>query len=376
MSLLTDVMKTINKEAKAEVATQGIVKINMPKIPLTSLRLNYMLYGGLPRGCIIEFFGSEGGGKTTSALDAIKNSQLLFKAIWEHQIEQLENNPSRTNEETSRLEYLQARGALKCVFIDCENTLSEEWCKVIGVNLDELIVIKPREQPAEVIFEWAVNIADTGEVGLIVLDSIGVMLSAQAYNKTMEEKTYGGISKPLTLFAQKMTMLCYKHHLTLIGINQIREDLNAQYANAYTTPGGKAWKHACSLRLEFRKGYYINEKNERLTNADAVSPCGNVVDVAIKKTKVCKPDRLKGMFTLNYEKGIDEITDFIELCLKADICTQRGSYFYFYDAASDIRTWEGVILKFQGKANLYNYLSQNKSFLDVLYKELSEKLIL
>ena len=37
-----------------------------------------MLYGGLPRGKLIEFAGEENSGKTTTALDAVGNAQVLF----------------------------------------------------------------------------------------------------------------------------------------------------------------------------------------------------------------------------------------------------------------------------------------------------------
>jgi recombination protein RecA len=40
---------------------------------------NYITYGGVPRGRIIEFAGEENGGKTTTALDIVANAQKLFK---------------------------------------------------------------------------------------------------------------------------------------------------------------------------------------------------------------------------------------------------------------------------------------------------------
>lgn len=39
-----------------------------------------MTYGGVPRGAMVEFYGEEGGGKTTTALDVVANAQKLFKA--------------------------------------------------------------------------------------------------------------------------------------------------------------------------------------------------------------------------------------------------------------------------------------------------------
>jgi len=43
----------------------------------------------------------------------------------------------------------------------------------------------------------------------------------------------------------------------------LREDLNSMYST-YSTPGGKMWKHACAVRIKFRKGDFIDEKGEKV----------------------------------------------------------------------------------------------------------------
>ena len=55
MSKLDVLVSNINKEWKEDIAARGIKRITTKKIPFTSPRLNYMFYGGLPRGRIIEF---------------------------------------------------------------------------------------------------------------------------------------------------------------------------------------------------------------------------------------------------------------------------------------------------------------------------------
>ena len=78
MSNIDAVLKEINKKFKAELVFQGRAEYDVKeteKIQFTSCRLNYMLYGGLPRGKLIEFSGEENSGKTTTALDAVGNAQ-------------------------------------------------------------------------------------------------------------------------------------------------------------------------------------------------------------------------------------------------------------------------------------------------------------
>ena len=78
MSNLDSVIKDLNKKFKTNLINEGLVFEKISRVPFSSPRLNYMLYGGLPVGRIIEFAGEEGGGKTTTALDVVANAQRLI----------------------------------------------------------------------------------------------------------------------------------------------------------------------------------------------------------------------------------------------------------------------------------------------------------
>ena len=112
MSKLDALVQSINKEWKEDIAAKGIKRIDTQKIPFTSPRLNYMTYGGIPRGFLIEFAGENNGGKTTTALDVCKNAQILFQQEYE---EILSNE-----NDTKRKQYLESRGPKQVVYIDCE----------------------------------------------------------------------------------------------------------------------------------------------------------------------------------------------------------------------------------------------------------------
>lgn len=370
MGKLDVLIKDFNKQYKEEIAARGIPRIETQKIPFSSPRANYMLYGGIPRGRIVEFAGEENGGKTTTALDVVANAQLLFQEEWEKEIKDLEAIDKKKKEQQARLDYLKARGAKQIVYADCENTLDEEWAQNLGVDTDKLILLKPQSQTAEQIFEMLLQMIETDEVGLVIIDSLGVMLSAQAYEKTMEERTYGGIAAALTLFSKKAELSCTKYNCTLIGINQMREDMNSPYGGMITT-GGKGWKHNCSVRLMFQKGAYIDERGNELKRS-AESPAGNLVMINIAKTKVCKPDRRVGFYTLNYDNGIDIIADTVEVALKYGIIQQAGSWFNFIDIDTGeiIADGEGEVIKLQGKPNVIEYLEDNQYLFNEIYNKI------
>ena len=76
---LQQIMDEWNKDSGCVVVQKGIPEQNFKRIPFSSATANYMTYGGMPRGKAVEFFGPEGSGKTTSALDMIANAQKIFE---------------------------------------------------------------------------------------------------------------------------------------------------------------------------------------------------------------------------------------------------------------------------------------------------------
>lgn len=334
-SKMDALMKDLNKSVKEDVLSRGLAQYHYQKIPFTSPRMNYCTYGGLPVGKLIEFYGEEHGGKTTTALDIVANFQLL------------ERRKAEMDKEYSE------RSVLYC---DCENTLDVDWAQKLGVDVDSMYVLQPKAQSAEQIFQLIEDSVETGEIGLFVIDSLGAMVSSGELDpkKTYEDKFYGGISMPLTRFSKKIEMLMARHNCTGIGINQVREDMNSQWGG-YTTPGGKAWKHLCAVRIQFSRGKFFDEKGNDLSRA-AETPRGNFVQMSITKIKSAPPNRRTGFYTLNYEIGIDYLADLVEVALKCGVIQQSSAWF----------TIAGVPDKIQGQAGVYEYLKSHQDVLDAV----------
>ena len=258
--------------------------------------------------------------------------------------------------------------AKRVVYMDCENTLDVVWAKKLGVDTDTMIIVKPTNQSAEQIFQMILDFINTGEVGLVVIDSLGVMVSQQALDKDMTEKTYAGISGALTTFCEKVVGPVGKHQALVIGINQIRANMNSMFGGT-TTPGGHAWKHACSVRMEFRRGKFLDAKGKEVPR-NTETPYGNVVEVSMPKNKTCPPTRHLGRYTLTYADGIDYFSDLLELALLYDIVEQSGSWFKVIDISS------GEILadKLQGATALKSYLSDHPEILKIVEDLVNEKL--
>lgn len=376
MTKIDVLFKDFNKQYKEELLTKGTVVHQCQRIPFSSPRANYMLYGGIPRGRLTEFAGAEGSGKTTSSLDIVANAQKLFQQEYEDEINRLESIEKPNKTETAQLLELREVGPKKVLWVDCENTFDDEWANLLGVDVNNLYFMAPQSQSAEQIFEIVINLIDTGELGLVVIDSYGSMMSQQAYDKTLEEKTYGGIAMALTQFSKKAEMFCAKTNCALIGINQIREDMNSAYGGT-TTTGGKAWKHHCSVRLSFSKGDHFDEKYAKVAKSTYENPFGHYVQIRVEKTKVCKPNRKLGFYTLEYEHGINATLDYIDMAIKADLIKQGGAWFTFVDPLTGelVCDEEGSAIKVQGQKNIPAFFNNHPELFEHI-KDYADKIVL
>lgn len=336
-SKLDEIIKDINKNAKEEIITRGLNDFSYSRIPFTSPRMNYMTYGGLPVGKLIEFFGEEHGGKTTTALDVVANYQNMY--------------PDK-----------------EVLFIDAENTFDVNWATKIGVNVDSLIIMQPKSQSAEQIFDIICNAVDTGEVGLWVLDSLGVLMSQQEWEKDMDEKTYGGIAMATTKFCKKVEMLMARNKCLGIVINQLRDKINSTWGGT-DTPGGRALKHVCSVRIQFSRGKFIDEKGNEISRG-AENPVGNIVMANAVKNKTAPPTRHIGQYRIKYEIGIDYLADLVDVAVLYNIIDKHGAWFDILD----IETGEIIQGKIQGQSQVYKILDTDPELLQKVENMVDSKL--
>ena len=334
---LDDLIKNMNKMAGETVVTFGLAEYNYNRIPFTSPKMNYCTYGGLPIGKITEFYGEEHGGKTTTALDIIAN-------------------------------YQQMQDARKVLYVDAENTLDDEWATKLGVDTssNSFIVFQPKAQSAETILDFIIEMVETGEIGLWVLDSVGALFSEQEFEKAMGEKTYAGISGPLTRFSKRIVQAMHGKQCTGIGINQIRDNLNSTWGGD-TTPGGHGWRHMCAVRIDFSRGKFFDKDGKDISRG-ASDPVGNIVSVNMVKTKVCPPKRHITSYSLNYDTGIDYLKDLVELSIDKGIIIKRGAWFDLVNP----ETGEIIGEKIQGQKNVEKYLKENEEIMEAIETELDK----
>lgn len=356
---LNEVLKQINRKFENDAATIGVEDLTgFGTLSLRSPSLDYCLYNSLPERRIIELCGKEGSGKTTCA--------YLIAASFQ-------DKERKRHPEDPR----------KILFVDLECTADPSWARKAGYDMSAeadvpTICLRPLDTPAEEILDMVKDIIRTGEVGLCIIDSLPMLVGQQVYEESFEKKEMGGIAKLLTTFTARITSMLVKYDCTLIGINQLRDNIGG-YGLPYTTPGGNQWKFGCSVRLMLKKGAFLDADGNEVTS-NAESPAGYRMDMAVLKTKVCKWDRKVGSTNISYTDGVDIIQDTIDIASKLGIIdnsTQGIFKLLDPETGAVILDEEGKEVKVRGKKNLKPFLVDNpelwRRIYDAVYEKISAK---
>ena len=357
MSNLSEVLKSISKKYGDNVIRIGVEDLTVDGVlSLGSPSADFSLYGGIPEGRITEFSGAEGSGKTTTA----------FICAGQYQKKELERNPDNPR---------------SIVFLDNEGTADPVWAKVLGYDMSDCakvptICLRPEAQSAEEIFDMALDMLKTGEVGLLIFDSIATLVPQQIADESMEKQQMGGTAKSLTRFANTAIGLLRKYKATLIAINQVRENMSG-YGDPLVTPGGRAWKHACSSRIMFKRGDFFDEEGNKLQKKDAQSPAGHIVEMYVLKTKTCKWDRKLSYYSLNYTKGVDVVADTVDVAMHFGYIQNpaQGSFTVVDPSTGELmKDSDGKDIKIRGKKNLVDYFRNNLDVWKRIYDLCEDKL--
>lgn len=355
MDNLTSILKNINKKFGEGVAAAGVDRGNREKFSLGSPSADFMTYNSIPEGAWVEVSGPENSGKTLIA--------FLMAADF------IRREKKKSEEERRHI-----------LFVDCEGTLDPEWCWTsthYNVNDEDVktYYITPLGQSAEQIFDMIREFVASGQIGLVILDSLTAMAPQQVMDESFEKKEMGGISKPLADFVKRCTGLFNKYRTTFIGINGSITNISG-YGQVEQTGGGTYFKRACSLRIRTKKSTYFDDDwNELKSNAE--NPAGHVIELALLKSKFCRSDRRLSFIHLNYRKGVDILWDTIELAINIGLIDNsvQGSFRLIDpDTGEILHDEEGNEIKIRGKKNLKPYFESHPEEWKKLYDKVYEKI--
>tara|TARA_B100000035_G_scaffold168797_1_gene144020 strand:+ start:5030 stop:6103 length:1074 start_codon:yes stop_codon:yes gene_type:complete len=261
-------------------------KMEINKISTGSIAIDLALgIGGLPKGRVCEIYGPESSGKTTFCLSIIAQAQ---------------------------------KEGGNAVFIDVEHALDPRYAKVVGVDLENLMVSQPESG------EDALNITETlirsGAIDIIVVDSVAALVSKNELDGQMGDSTVGLQARMMSQAMRRLTGAINKTQCVVLFTNQIREKIGVMFGSPETQPGGRALKFFSSVRMDIRRIGQIKESSGKVI--------GNRTRLKVVKNKVAPPFT-ECEFDIMYNEGISHSGSLVDLGVEHKILEKKGSWISF-----------------------------------------------
>jgi recombination protein RecA len=291
--------------------------VDVPSISTGSIGLDLAVgVGGVPRGRVIEIFGPEASGKTTLAFHIVAEAQKA--------------------------------GGL-CGFIDAEHAVDPEYCKTLGVNLDDLLVSQP--DSGEQALEIAETLVRSAALDVLVVDSVAALVPRAEIEGEMGDMQPGLQARLMSKAMRKLTHVVSKSQTTLVFINQVREKIGVMFGNPEVTPGGRALKFYSSVRVDIRRIGSIKEGDKIV---------GNRTRAKVVKNKVAAPFRM-AEFEIIYGLGISREGELLDLGEEQGIVQKSGSWYSVEDERIG-----------QGRENARRFLRENPDIANMIENRLRE----
>lgn len=366
-SSYSDIIKKKQREWGCASLMESAHRTKVAKLPFSSPLLNYSTYGGIPRDRVTEFFGDPGGGKSSTAVDICKNAYDIFQKEFEETVLSLR---AKSSDKAAMLELdeLLERGPKKILYVDLEHSFDAAWAEKLGVEPGTIDIMQPPDVVAEDLLQAVQEMIESGELGLVVLDSIPSLITRQELDKKYGERTVASLAGLLTVFFRKVIPLLTRYGTTLLIINQVRDNLDNPYV--INTPGGQALKFYCSLRILFRIGSPVDFIGNELPN-NTENPAGYIVNARIVKQKSAPWDRRNGSYYLMAQSGIRVDMDFAKLAVsKYGIIRKAGAWFTVCDPETGeiLEDATGKPVKLNGMVKVFEYLQANPEYYSKLKK--------
>ncbi len=251
-------------------------------IPTRSRTFNWLLScGGVPRGRVIEVSGPESSGKTTSCF------HMMAVVL----------------DEGGRVMY-----------IDQENSIDLPYMQQCGIDPDNPNIIFAQPDYGEQALALVEDAIDN--VDIIVFDSIAAMVPQAELTAKISDQQMALQARLLAKSMRRLGTMLKGSKTCAVFTNQVRDKIGgfSGYGPTYDTPGGRALKHAASIRIWVRRGAPLKAGAEQI---------GFLCRMTAKKNKVGMPGRVVDI-PIIFGVGIDTDLDFINLALKSGAIRKNG----------------------------------------------------
>lgn len=347
-SRLSEIFKAVHKKHgdNSIVFAKDFRYPSVHRITTGILPLDYALGGGLPVGRVSVSFGHKSSAKTTNLLRSVGNAQKMCSQCW-------------TNITDSCV--CGARRKVIAAWIDAENVWEHSWSSKF-LNVDELLLSQPEN--AEQTIDLADSLIRSGDVDIVVIDSIASMTPSQEINKSAAESTMGLQAKLMSLLMRKVVSGVSSvanqadgRRPTVWLTNQLRQKVGLVFGNPEVQPGGLGSGFAASVEIRHSPGKY---------EMDSVTgkPLYAEMKAKVEKNKTAPPKmecEYKMMLSKTDLKDVGDILD-------EDWALSMGEKVGLIQVAHARVEWNGRT--FQGKSKLTTHWAKDRADYEEFKKQL------
>ena len=297
---LAQIAAKINARHKGstEKIQLGTQQASLERIPTGILEVDYKLKGGFVRGRFALLAGGESSWKSSTCLKTISEVQKLGGTA---------------------------------AYIDGERSFDPDYAKALGVDLTQLLVVKP--DTAEQTYNDMTQLILEG-IDVIVLDSLNILSpKKEMYSdeqgvvaEDIEKEVMGVAQRKASQWIRNNVGRIEKANTLMLVICQLRDNLNAgMYGNPEVIVGGKAIKFISSTTILTRS---VNGKDAMKKDDDG-NVIGRTFEFKFEKNKTGR-DKQVGQFVA-YGATIDNFHSMLEIGLKEKIIERPTSKTYIID---------------------------------------------
>ena len=274
--------------------------------------------GGFPLGRSIELYGLPSCGKTTLSLQAAATLQKLIK------------NGGNDDSSVGPL----VKPTDRIVYFDYEQALDRTYAEALGLDMEHSSFLFAQPDNFEDGANLARALVETGEVRLLIWDSVAAMTPKTVLEKDTGEATVAVRARLLSSFMQTLTPLLKENHCISIFLNHEMEVFGGATRPGApvrkTTPGGRALKYHASLRIEFTAIKQLKRSvRDPLTNSEVDQIAGSNVLVKVVKNKVSSPFK-EALVRVRFGQGFDNFFSALQVLIgHKQITLATGGRYYF-----------------------------------------------
>jgi|GEM_PF-1787138 len=316
MSKLLEAIAKLNEEKGGAVGSVLDIPRGHGNIPTGLIELDRHIRGGVPRGKLTQIYGENNCGKSTLVMGIAREAQ--------------------------------AQG-LNVAYIDPERTFDPEYARAIGIDIDtpgRFVAAAPDDGIDAIDIMEA--LVDTGEIGLLVLDSVTFMVPRAMLEMDPQKNLPAVQARQNSMMVRRLIGRIANTNTAFVVINHLAGTMQTSQktGQAIKKPGGgDMLQNASSLKLLLRKKEWpIGPDGKPVTNLNLSTH--SETTIRVEKNKIGR-QYLDIDARLEFGHGFDRVYDAVSALgsLTDELGKEAVSKLPIYASGSwyyaDGRKWNG-----------------------------------